>query len=226
MLRFAVLFCLLATPLRADYVLSNLRLTLYHEVGHAVIDQMQVQPFGPEETAADGFAMLLAHRLHSETELRRMVQDATRLARAEAENLLFDPWDEYMTGPQRLAHAICLYYGLRPDVRGPVARALGMPAESEDACVARAEVVAAAWAPVLARMAPGGGRSLQPERIGKTLRLLAKDIDRLNGHLTLPRPVPVQVASCGEDNAYYYHGDERILFCTEMLKALRRSARR
>ena len=41
------------------FVSSNLISVFYHELGHAVIDTMQVPIFGQEEDAADVFSILL-----------------------------------------------------------------------------------------------------------------------------------------------------------------------
>lgn len=217
-----------ATPAAADFVLSNLRFTFYHEVGHAVIDQARVPLFGSGETAADGFGLFIAHRLHSEGEMREIITDMTRLGREEAQRELFDPWSDYMPGAQRTGRAICLWYGLKPNVRGDYARALGMPPEEERGCVEDARALRSAWTPILndLRPEPGERGTLRVAAQGKALRLLAPDITRLNLEIALPRPTPMTVENCGQDNAYYYHYDDRIVICSEMLTELRRQATR
>ncbi len=226
MTRLAILCLYLCTagPAAADFIRSNLRFTLYHELGHAVIDQLSLPVFGTEETAADSFGIVLADRLHPEEEMQVILTDMTALSRAEAVERIFDPWDQYMPDAQRLARAICLAYGLNPAERLPLARALGMPASAADACVEDATQVRAAWAPVMERLRPKPGatptESLRPGRHGKALRLLGQDIERVNEAIVLPRFVPVTNVACGEDNAYYFHIDERIEFCSEMVEAL------
>lgn len=231
MMRTLLLICatlLPATTARAEFVMSNLRFTLYHELGHAVIDQLALPVFGPQENAADSFAMILADRLLSEDRMRELIGDITALARLEAETELFDPWDEYMPGAQRLARAICLYYGLAPDIRSQTARGLGMPPGAKRDCAADADATRAAWASVFAKIAPVPGaapaRSLRATGRGKALRLLAKDLDRINATLVLPRAVPILQTDCGEDNAFYFDVDERIEICREMIEALRAKA--
>ncbi|MGB3553653.1 MAG: DUF4344 domain-containing metallopeptidase [Jannaschia sp.] len=221
---------LLPGAAQADFVRSNLRFTLYHELGHAVIDLAGVDRFGMEENAADSFALVLADRLHDENAFRAIITDMTALSRLAAEEELFDPWDEYMPEAQRLARAICLYYGLNPAVRRDTARALGMEPRSEEICAEHGVAIRAAWGPILDDLAPEPGaapvRTLRPARFGKALRLLAKDIERINTMLVLPERVDVETEDCGEDNAYYFRDDRRIVFCIEMLGALRRDARR
>ena len=222
MVRLILLCLLLAAPARADFVLSNLRFTLYHEAAHAVIDQHDVALSGTEENAADGFAVYLAHRLHDEDTLRGMMVDITRQGRIDASRELFDPWSQYMVGSQRLAWAICVWYGLDPRARKAPAVALGMPPGQAASCEESGRRVAQHWAPLFEKMREIDPRpSFEVARLGKSLRLLEADLLRLNREVRLPRPIPVQVRDCGEENAYYYHIDERIVFCTEMLQGLR-----
>ncbi|MCK0168150.1 DUF4344 domain-containing metallopeptidase [Jannaschia sp. S6380] len=229
MLRLATLLiaCLAASPAAAEFVLNNLRMTLYHEMGHAVIDQADVPLMSTEETAADGFALLLADRLHSDAEMDRIIRDVTLLGRDEAAAEIFDPWAEYMPGAQRTARAICLWYGLAPAHRGDLARALGMPPFVARTCAASARSLRRAWAPVLERLKPSEADSatLRVRGAGKALHLLAPDIDRLNRMIALPRRTPLTVEACGEDNAFYYHYDDRMVICDEMVDALMRGAR-
>lgn len=226
MIRLVLLLLVMTTSARADFVLSNLRMTLYHEMAHAVIDQHEIPLHGPEETAADTFALVLADRLHSEADLRKMMIDSTAMSRIEAQADFFDAWAEYMPPAQRIAYAICVYYGLNPALRRQTALTLGLPLSRVDDCEDRGESVRAAWTPLLDSIAPTRPTvSLKPARIGKAIRLLGRDIDRLNAHVTLPRPIPVSSEPCGEENAFYYHWDERIVFCTEMVEALLAQAR-
>ncbi|WP_371156343.1 DUF4344 domain-containing metallopeptidase [Jannaschia sp. 2305UL9-9] len=221
MLRLIALLILSAGPASAEYVHNNLRMTLYHEVAHAVIDQHDVAQFGPEETAADTFALVLADRLHTEADMRALITDATKMARSDARSSFFDAWSEYMPADQRIAYAICIYYGLNPEMRRSTALALGMPLASLRSCTDRGASVRAAWSPLLNSIAPVAPQSsLKPATVGKALRLLGRDIDRVNAHIFLPRPIPVSSESCGEENAFYFHWDERIVFCTEMVDAL------
>ncbi|MDB2407135.1 DUF4344 domain-containing metallopeptidase [Jannaschia sp.] len=220
MLRTLLILLICAAPARADFVLDNLRFTLFHELGHAVIDQQDVKLFGPEEIAADGFALVLADRLLSQSDMASMMMSITRLSRIEAQGELFDPWSEYMPTNQRLAYAICLYHGLQSWRGGDHARALGLPPDLAEPCEEIAEGVRDAWAPILAELAPSDvAGQLRPRR-GKALRLLARDIQWINRNLALARDVPISQEACDEDNAFYYRYDERIVICAEMIDAL------
>ncbi|WP_298436657.1 DUF4344 domain-containing metallopeptidase [uncultured Jannaschia sp.] len=219
----ALLLLVFAVPALADPMRSELRMTLYHEVGHAVFDQLELPVYGVEETAADAFALALALRLHSEAEMTQIVTDTTERYRAEAATELFDNWAQYMPSGQRLARAICLFYGGKPVQRGDLARALGMPPDEAERCRSDAADMDAAWAPVLDDLAPAPGVRADSLRLGRgshRLGALSRDIKRVNRRIALPRPVPVEVEDCGEPNAFYYGEAERIVICTELLDVL------
>ena len=91
----AIVATLLPGPAAAEFILDNLRFTLYHEVGHAVIDPYAIPFFGPEEASADGLALVIADRLHSEAEMRGMIEAVTALGRDQAGHA-YDPWSGYM----------------------------------------------------------------------------------------------------------------------------------
>jgi hypothetical protein len=42
-----------------DYVLGNTLMTLYHEFGHAIVDNLDLRGLGKEEDAADFFSILI-----------------------------------------------------------------------------------------------------------------------------------------------------------------------
>lgn len=71
---------------------DNLRFTLWHEMAHALVDQLRLPVFGPEENAADSFAPVYADRTTAEAELQVLIVDLVRLGRAEAAEEMFDPW--------------------------------------------------------------------------------------------------------------------------------------
>lgn len=208
-------------PAAAEFILNNLRFTLYHEVGHAVIDQYSVPIFGPEEAVADGFALVIADRLHTEAEMRDMIEAVTTLGRSQA-GQVYDPWAGYMPDGQRVAWTICIWFGLNPSGRGDFARALGMPPGAAEDCAYQGRTLRAAWRPVLDRAKPkdGADPTLTAAAKGKALRMLGPDIARLNAMVALPRQTPITVERCGEDNAYYYV-EGRIVICTEMMEGLR-----
>lgn len=58
------------------FVISNLISVFYHELGHAVIDTMQVPIFGQEEDAADVFSILLIDEIFEPESANIIAYDA------------------------------------------------------------------------------------------------------------------------------------------------------
>ena len=67
------------------FVESNLNSVFYHELGHAVIDLMQLPIFGQEEDAADVLSVLMIHELFEEDAAQIVAYDAAFGFQAEAE---------------------------------------------------------------------------------------------------------------------------------------------
>ena len=61
---------------RRRFVTSNLISVVYHELGHAVIDTMQVPIFGQEEDAADVFSILLIDEIFEPESANIIAYDA------------------------------------------------------------------------------------------------------------------------------------------------------
>ena len=66
------------------FVASNLISVYYHELGHAVIDTMQVSSFGQEEDAADVFSILLIDEIFEPESANIIAYDAAFGFHAEA----------------------------------------------------------------------------------------------------------------------------------------------
>lgn len=208
------------------FVESNISETLYHELGHALIDQLDLAVFGPEEFAADFFAIVLINRLHDEATVVRMAYDiaaaydagAVKEAR-HAEDLAM--WDAHGTDGQRYYNLVCHMYGANPQERDDVANELGLPDERADTCEDEYALSARAWGGVLDRIAEGApGHSLKVDWVldeqSHLARYVAQDVERINAIMSLPEDITVSVIPCGEANAFYDPGPREITICTEL----------
>lgn len=208
----------------AQFVESNVLATFYHELGHALIDQLELPVLGREEDAADTLSALLIHDIWEEDSATAMIYDTaysfrmySDLAEANGDELAFA--DVHSLDLQRYYNLICLFYGANPDVREDVAVELELPEDRAATCPDEFEQADASWGGLLEGLDPGpkskGLRMITKDRNDPIVALLTTEIADMNKIYGLPEWVDVQVASCGEANAFYNPDDGTITICTE-----------
>lgn len=220
---------LVAAPAAADdisaedaFIDANLLAIFYHELGHAVIDVMNVPIFGQEEDAADVMSVLLIDWLFDE-------ETAQSLAYDSAFGYINDPdqseavayWDLHGPDEQRFYNHVCLFYGANPNERAALAEDLGLPQERAETCPEEYDLAAESWGSVFDAMDKSAsdwdmklldGAGAHVSRIES---VLAAEIEALNAEFAFPEEITVQVMSCGEANAYYDPNDISITMCSE-----------
>lgn len=217
------------------FVESNITETLYHELGHMLIDVLDLPVFGPEEFAVDLFAIVLMNRMHDEDALVRMTYDVAAAydAGARKEGSAGEApalWDVHGLDRQRYFNLACLMYGANPDEREDVAEELGVPEARMETCEEEYARTSRAWGGVLDGLTAGApGQSLKMDWMldaeSPVTRHVAAEVARLNAVLVLPEAVSVSVIPCGEANAFYDPGPREILICTEIAEHLAELAR-
>jgi hypothetical protein len=195
--------CLALVPAQAmaDFTESNLLAIFYHELGHAVIHQMDVPIFGQEEDAADALSILLIDALYE----------------AEAQN---EPafWDTHGPDEQRYFNTVCLFYGADPDGREEFAQDLELPEERAEGCEDEFALAADSWHSVLDGMSAKSGLTGQLVLNGSVaMELISHEIKALNAEFKWPRDITVTLESCDEANAFYDLDAQSITMCTELV---------
>jgi hypothetical protein len=209
------------------FVEANILSIFYHELGHALIDLLEVPIFGQEEDAADVMSVLLIDWLFEEA-------SAQDMAHASAFGYINDPdhteevlyWDLHGPDEQRYYNHVCLFYGANPDQREQLADDLGLPPERAESCPEEYEQAAAAWGAVFDEMeaeadhkplkfvAGSGVESALPNAV------LSAEVESMNAELALPETLTIKVQGCDEPNAYYDPTEVAITFCEEFIPHL------
>ncbi|MGV6809756.1 MAG: DUF4344 domain-containing metallopeptidase [bacterium] len=110
-----------------------LMFTLYHEMGHAVIDILDLPVLGREEDAADQFAVLsfIEAKSRSTSENKVLLKDLLSYAIAwfalheKGQTSFTDQADEHSLNGQRFFNALCLIYAENPAANTRFIRVLG-----------------------------------------------------------------------------------------------------
>ena len=208
----------LPTSAFADFTENNLIAIFYHELGHAVIDQMQVPIFGQEEDAADALSILLIDALYENDDAEVIAYDSASLFWAESEE---EPafWDAHGPDEQRYFNTVCLFYGADPDTRKEFARELDLPDERAEGCEDEFALASDSWNAVLDDMSVTAKTKGKGKLVFKgpdKLPLLEEEIKALNTEFKWPRDIPVYLESCGEANAFYDLDAQSIIMCSEL----------
>lgn len=209
---------------KSAFVEANILAIFYHELGHAVIDQMDVPIFGQEEGAADVLSVLLIHWLYEE-------ETAQAIARDSAFGYIDDPdsddipyWDVHGPDEQRYYNHVCLFYGANPEERGELAADLGLPDERAETCPEEYDQAAASWGMIFDEMEAGGAKVLfiPGKMLGADVvnGILGPEVVSINNDIRLPGDLAVRVEDCGEANAFYDPADVSITVCAEFVAHL------
>ncbi len=227
----------------ALFVVGNTLFTVYHELGHALIDLLKLPVIGREEDAVDGFAAVTMIPEQPDD-----VRDALIVAvgdgwRAQSDRAASDDqqpfWGEHALDEQRHFAIVCLMVGSDQEGFYDYALEAGLPDERIETC-----------AHDFTRMKRGWKRLLTPHRRnpektnelaapaapvvsvvfddplpkqGSVYELLREDglledaILRFGDGIVLPSPVTVRFTPCKEANAFWSRRDGEVLVCYELI---------
>jgi len=120
-----------------------------HEVGHALVDVLDIPVLGKEEDAVDSFATVLVTTQHEEHG-GEIAQTAALLFAVTADEAggkvtEEDYWGEHSLDGQRFASIMCLVYGSDPDKYEDMVTEDIMPKDNAGMCVETYAQTAKAW---------------------------------------------------------------------------------
>jgi hypothetical protein len=217
-----------------SFIISNTIFTLYHEVGHLVVDHHNMPVLGREEDVADNIASFIL-LTKSGREHQRILEEAAlgwRLS-GGARGLSLDAtdfYDEHSLDLQRSFQIVCMMVGRDAETFDPVAEEWKMDPNRRERCKFEFRQVADTLDQLFNgyREAANGEPQVDvifeqaPEELEHVARILrgsfalekvADDIRTLFG---LTRPVTIRATSCGQINAFYDPQFSEILFCYEL----------
>lgn len=213
----------------AVFIANEVIATFYHELGHALIDVLQLPVLGKEEDAADHLSVILMNDIWEEDAAAAILaSDATAYAllaaqrEAGGEEPAYS--DEHSLDLQRYYTVVCLFYGANPEARQQLAVDLELPQDRAERCPGEWDSAAGSWDAVLADATPGGnniGVEMAAGQEGQPLAdLLAEEVAAINERFGMPELVTVVVADCGVVNAFYNPQDRTITICNEYAQNL------
>lgn len=219
------------------FVLGNTIFTLFHELGHALIDKLEIPVLGREEDAVDALAVLMMLPEEEDPAAEQMI-----LAAADGHLMAYDQeeddegafWDEHSLDLQRYAAIHCLVFGSDPEGWAELAELVEMPAEQQERCPGIFDQTQASWDRLLDQHfraegdTSGGKVTLRFKKPGaavdrRLVDLLKKSealkavVALVSELFVLPGDFDVVFESCEDVNAYYFPETGNISMCYELV---------
>jgi len=226
------------------FLIGNTLFAIYHELGHALIDLLNLPVIGREEDAVDGLAALLM--IPDEPNL---LGDALIVAVADgwrAQSTANDRyrqrqyWGKHALDEQRHFAVVCLMVGSDQDGFYDYALEAGLPAQRIETCPEDFRNMKEGWQRLLSAHRPEAGAITKtnaaipsislvfdnplPTQEAIMYRIREKGV--LEGALrnatspmALPSPVTIRFAVCEEANAYWSPDRAEVTVCYELIDA-------
>jgi len=132
-------------------ILNTTEFVLYHEVGHALVDVLDIPVLGKQEDAVDGFAAVLSTiwELDEIALSTADILEATAMLGSGSEITDAEFWDSHSLNEQRMFAIFCLIYGSDPQEHTTLLSDVGMPAEQHDRCTIDFQYTYRSWSRML-----------------------------------------------------------------------------
>ena len=202
-----------------EFIVGNTLFVLGHEMGHGVINEMNMPVLGREEDAADSFAITTAIKMNtkfSERVLEEQVKGllfSTKRAKKEGDAPAF--YDEHGLDPQRAYNIVCYMYGSNPEKYKQLAKDTKLPEERQESCIWDYKNVAWSWDEMLK---PHLRKPDDPkvdikinyqdskkyavqEEVLRQMGLFEALASHLADRYVWPKPFVMEARECGEANA-------------------------
>jgi hypothetical protein len=215
-----------------QYVDGNLAFVAFHEMGHALVSELDIPIAGREEDAVDRLAtlILMPDQGDPPTDLMAAMDGWFRSDAGQPVDSI-PWWDEHGTGAQRGFQIACLLYGADP-ARFAAAADAGLPEERRQSCVDEAHRNDRAWTRLLADgLRPAGSPPGDPipvtyedttdfatEQAYLMGSGILEAVSSALGQWTLKPGIAIRAAECKEINAFWDPDGRVLTMCYELVR--------
>jgi len=202
-----------------EFVVGNTLFVMAHEMGHGLINEMNIPVLGREEDAADSFATVTALNMGSKFSERVLMEAgkgwvlSSKRDKKEGNKLAF--YDEHGLDLQRAYNVICFMFGSDPEKYRQLAKDTNFPEGRQAACPYEWKNTQWSWEEILKKhlRAPDQPKvevkveyeenekyAIQ-ERVLRHMGLLEALAAHAADRYAWPKPFTVEAKSCGMANA-------------------------
>jgi hypothetical protein len=207
---------------RVDFIVGNMLFVGFHELGHALVQQLRLPLLGRSEDAADSFATIALLNEGSALSINVLVQAARGLFlmdhrdRKLGDALNFS--EAHGLDKQRAFQIVCLMVGSDAKQFKELADWVRLPEDRQESCRTDYEDAKHAWISVLnphLRSAEqqnstveiayetGHGKLDNLARSFRSIGLLEALAEYASRRYVLPRPITLTMQNCGDPNAWW-----------------------
>jgi hypothetical protein len=218
-----------------EFVAGNMLFVGFHEMGHALVNQLHLPVLGREEDAVDAFATLAMLEEGTEFSVNVLVQAARGwflLDRRDHKlgNML-SFYDEHGLDKQRAYAVVCLMVGSNGEQFKELADWVQMPEGRQQTCLNDYTNAKYSWDVVLKSFRrtpdqpksnvdvayePGPGSLDTYSRSFRSIRFLETLAEHASDRYVLPRPIAMVMRGCGDANAFWNSPTLKETLCYEM----------
>jgi len=219
-----------------EFMIGNTLFVLGHELGHAVISQMQIPIAGNEENAADVFATLMLLKVKDAFSDRALVNVARgwffsdRRDRAQGEKTVY--YDQHGLDLKRAYTIVCLMVGGEPDRFTSLADEVKMPRARQGSCQYDYSSASWSWDQLLkphrrtpdqpktkieVNYASGKGEYDMLAEVSKRLRILETVAEHLSDEYVWRTPIGLEMQTCGDPGARWAPTLKKVIVCYEIM---------
>lgn len=125
---------------------SALVFIFYHELGHALVDLLDLPIVGREEDAVDQLATVMLLETWEGEESEMALLATAEAFGVDSGDVELATWDEHSLDEQRYYNVLCWTYGSDPDYFSPLTEdGWGLPVERAERCSEEYELMSRAW---------------------------------------------------------------------------------
>ena len=217
-----------------EFVLGNTLFVMAHEMGHALISEMNMPVLGREEDAADSFAVVAALNIRSAFSERVLIEAAkgwvlsSKRDKKQGDALAF--YDEHGLDLQRSYNVVCMMVGSDPEKFKTLAADTKLPEERQTSCVRDYKTTTWSWEQMLK---PHRRSADQPKvaikvdyqddekyavqaKVLRHMGLLEVLAAHAADRYVWPNPFSIVARSCDEPNDTWNSGTKTMTLCYEL----------
>jgi hypothetical protein len=218
-----------------EFVVGNMLFAVLHEMGHAVMSEMELPVLGREEDAADSFAILAGLRMATDFSERALIASGKgwffNHQRDREKNAMTVFYEAHGMNLQRAYQIVCFMVGAAPERFAHLAEATHLPPHRRETCKDDYAISAWSWDTLLAphRRSPeqpktridvryddAEGALALPAKIMRKLKFLETIAAMAADKFVWTAPFSMEMQSCGYVNAKWSVKQRRVTVCYEL----------